>query len=389
MDKNKNLLPEDITGGVNANTLTTNFIQILVDHYQQSANKFIYYEDALKELDALQITEQTEVTETPAIVQINGVRVFSRGDVSSIIGAAKSRKTLFVSAICRDILQQCNNNIVTSEIMPRVLYIDTEQSILHAKRTYDRITYNFTQEERARLQYIPLRDKSPLKRLLITGAAIEEYKPDLVIIDGLTDLQTNVNDLEEAAIIVGILMAVATTYNCHITNIIHTTNQNAQKARGHLGSELERKCESVILVERDKNDETKTRSFIKPTYTRNKPFTDLTISHTETGYILQEAQTQRNAKEDIRIKIIAKAIKDAAKKFRDAKSFEIAKYDFRQKMEYAYFEIKESTPTKRTIDNYIKFAKDNGYIAQADGQNGQNSYYIGDWQDKIKDCNNE
>ena len=43
-------------------------------------------------------------------------------------------------------------------------------------------------------------------------------------------------------------MAITKEYDCHILTVIHA-NVGSEKARGHLGSEALRKCETAILAE--------------------------------------------------------------------------------------------------------------------------------------------
>ena len=54
--------------------------------------------------------------------------------------------------------------------------------------------------------------------------------------------------------------------NTHILCVLHT-NPGSDKARGHLGSSLQRKAETVIFVHR--NGES---SVVEPQFCRNEPF---------------------------------------------------------------------------------------------------------------------
>ena len=92
------------------------------------------------------------------------------------------------------------------------------------------------------------------------------YPFDLVVIDGIADLQRNTNDLEESDALVGALMALSTKTNTHILCVLHT-NPGSDKARGHLGSALQRKAESVLYV-RKVGD----ASIVEPQFCRNEPF---------------------------------------------------------------------------------------------------------------------
>lgn len=73
-----------------------------------------------------------------------------------------------------------------------------------------------------------------------------------MFIDGIGDLVLNVNDPAEANEFVAELHELAIGFDCPIVCIIHT-NPNGEKTRGHLGSQLERKAETNLRL--DKGDE--------------------------------------------------------------------------------------------------------------------------------------
>ena len=77
----------------------------------------------------------------------------------------------------------------------------------------------------------------------------------LVIIDGITDLVADINNIEESNLAVHKLMEWSGKYKCHIMTVIHT-NYNSDKITGHLGSILLKKLETLISLEQI-NDEVK------------------------------------------------------------------------------------------------------------------------------------
>lgn len=72
-----------------------------------------------------------------------------------------------------------------------------------------------------------------------------------VIIDGGADLLHSVNDEAESNAMVARLVSTAGQIEAPVIVVIHE-NHGAEKARGHLGSQLERKAESVIRMEKDR-----------------------------------------------------------------------------------------------------------------------------------------
>jgi len=68
-----------------------------------------------------------------------------------------------------------------------------------------------------------------------------------ILIDGVADLVTDVNNTAECDPFVASLHGLAIQYRCPIVNVIHF-NPGTEKTRGHLGSQLERKAESNLTL---------------------------------------------------------------------------------------------------------------------------------------------
>lgn len=216
------------------------------------------------------------------------IRAMSAGDLSAVVGYAKSRKTAFCKMIARAVLMGGDDIVLTETPAAKVLYIDTEQSDLHAQRSYNDITKELTDEQRGRLQYVKLRRYSQNERLYIIYKLISELRPTLAVIDGVADILPDTNSNTDAPVVVNMLMALASETQAHICTILHTSAANASKGRGHIGSELERKAESVILIEKQKGTNA---SDVKPQYTRNGDFKTLQIEHTADGLRLTCEET--------------------------------------------------------------------------------------------------
>lgn len=216
------------------------------------------------------------------------IRAMSAGDLSAVVGSAKCRKTAFCKMIARAVLMGGNDIVLTDTPAAKVLYIDTEQSDLHAQRSYNDITKGLPDEQRGRLQYVKLRRYSQNERLYIIYKLISELRPTLAVIDGVADILPDTNSNTDAPVVVNMLMALASETQAHICTILHTSAANASKGRGHIGSELERKAESVVLIEKQKGTDA---SDVKPQYTRNGDFKKLQVEHTADGLLLTCEET--------------------------------------------------------------------------------------------------
>ena len=79
------------------------------------------------------------------------------------------------------------------------------------------------------------------------GVAIESYRPDIVIVDGIADLLADINDGPKAIELISELLRLADKNNCNITVNIHL-NRSGEKSnlRGWLGSMLLQKAFEVF-----------------------------------------------------------------------------------------------------------------------------------------------
>jgi len=187
--------------------------------------------------------------------------VGTKDNISLFKGAKKSRKTFAISAIASAVAGNCQIMHFKSMLgqKGRVLYIDTEQGRYDCKKVVHReveMSGMDIEQFKKQVTFISLRRYGPSERKDIIEYAIKRHEKniDLVIIDGIRDLMVNVNDAEESGEIVTSLMAWSSDYNIHIISVLHENKSN-QNSRGHLGTELDNKSESIVRVVKAENDE--------------------------------------------------------------------------------------------------------------------------------------
>lgn len=189
------------------------------------------------------------------------VHVGTKGNISLFKGSKKARKTFAISAIAAAVAG--NQNIIQFKSMlgkkGLVLYVDTEQGkydckkVLHREMRMSGIDVDHLKNH---LMFLTLRPHAPNVRKDVIEYAIRYYgdKLDLVIIDGIRDLMVDINDSGESTNIVTNLMAWSDDYNVHILSILHENKSNSS-SRGHIGTELENKSESIIRIVKAENDD--------------------------------------------------------------------------------------------------------------------------------------
>lgn len=193
--------------------------------------------------------------------------VFVRGDFSITEGQAKSRKTflsaLLVSLLLSDGTRPTEARFRTPTKCNRVLWFDTEQGKPRTARILKRL--NKMGGDTSKITMFSMRELGAVGRFKTLLYFIVLYRPDFVLIDGVADLMNNPNDIPESAMIRQMLMTASSRYNCHISAVLHCNEKgDTSTARGQVGSELTRKCSTVIHLETVGNDTTKV------TYTRTR-----------------------------------------------------------------------------------------------------------------------
>lgn len=205
---------------------------------------------------------------------LSGVRVDDKlvslcsvGSMSMWVGVQKSGKSTMLAMLCASVLKDIDHTIFSQEKKARrVLYVDTEQPRKYANRSIKKI-YRYLgfadgyEGFRDRISYMEVKDFSIKEILLIVKAALElaikENNPfDFLALDGVADLVINVNDPEECDQLIRELGALCEQYLLHLAAVIHANPGNygdiELKARGHLGSALMRKVESVVTMKKDR-----------------------------------------------------------------------------------------------------------------------------------------
>lgn len=209
-------------------------------------------------------------------------KISSIGNILTIVGKAKSRKTFFLSLIVSSFLKGENNNDIFRTIIPKdknkILVFDTEQSNADAQVIFERVKNQINGASMDDFIVFGLRSMSPMDRLLFIEEMINNIEGVfLVIIDGIRDLISDINNANEATMITHKLMKWSGSRKLHIINVIHQ-NKIDTNARGHLGTELVNKSESVISIEK-KNEV----SIVKQVQLRGKDFKSFAFSINEYG----------------------------------------------------------------------------------------------------------
>ena len=204
------------------------------------------------------------VTETyafpPEIVRVDDITIATLGNFSASVGKPKSKKTFNITAIVASALSGKNvlrYNAHLPEGKHKVLYVDTEQSKCHCHKVLERILRLAglpTDCEADNLEFFMLREYSPKqRRQIINHALASDPGIGFVVIDGIRDLLYDINSPSESVDLINDLMRWSSMHDLHIHTVLHL-NKGDDNTRGHIGTELNNKAETVLLVEKDKSN---------------------------------------------------------------------------------------------------------------------------------------
>jgi len=227
----------------------------------------------LSDILKLRVLPSDEVPKPDAVLFFNNQMVMSRQNVSCVTGKAKVGKTFLMTLINEAILHKGEFQGVLSSYLPKgkdkIIYIDTEQSRYHISLILQRIKNVITDEKidnvlMFNFDSLGTENRREYVETLIYG--LEGI--GVVIIDGIADLIYDTNDIRESANMVDDLRKWATERDLHIVNVLHQNPSQSEKMRGHLGTILTNKSETVIQISSSKENESV--KLVETLATRNK-----------------------------------------------------------------------------------------------------------------------
>ena len=218
----------------------------------------------LQRLERRRITPFSLIPKRRFLFEMFDKPCFARGELVGITGRAKSGKTFFTSMLMA--LGVCDEVMGVRRIDPnplRVLWMDTEQSEESTQEILcERIMklWQRSMPEGESIENFPsemydifnVRAEAWQDRLPLLEDAIVEYKPDLVILDGIRDLVNDINDGILSQKVIERLMNLASESDCCIVSILHQNKASEDKnLRGWIGTELTYKSFEVYECSKD------------------------------------------------------------------------------------------------------------------------------------------
>lgn len=226
----------------------------------------------LRELDTRRISLTAPPKKPVPIYKLAEQVICTAGNLTVISAQAKAGKSAALGCIIASAIASENCDPDDPLAMPdtlgfvaaphhgkAVILFDTEQS------PYDAWTLINRAVQRVGADMLPLNfrgyhvaELDTSKRRILLAAELERASEECggihsVFIDGIADLCIDLNDQREAFGLVEELVQLAIRHACPIILVLHQnpSGRESGKTRGHLGSQLERKAEANLVIEKD------------------------------------------------------------------------------------------------------------------------------------------
>ena len=212
----------------------------------------------LMKLDKLRIVSTSDIQEEEFLFRIKGKPCMPRKDLTVITGQAKTGKTMLISilmACCaRSRGQGGLLGIERIREQPlKVMWVDTEQNpqstqYILKKRVKRLVDGEFPDDQ---LFVFNLRSVKVGERYDYIAEGVEAYKPDVLIVDNVRDLISDINNGEKAQELIEGFMELSQANKCNVVTVIHQ-NRSAENRglRGWIGTELTNKAFEVYACQK-------------------------------------------------------------------------------------------------------------------------------------------
>lgn len=196
----------------------------------------------------------------PPLVNINNQSILSYQNITCIVASPGSGKSSTMEAIVSSVLNSESDNLHFTTTAKSVLYIDFERTELDVWNSFYRVMtrsniYKDTETPSVKIVSFRRIPTAEERKKLIESLIIE-FKPELLLLDGIADLVDDTNSLPEAIQLKIWARRITSIYYLSIITTLHP-NKGSNSPRGHIGSEMLRECENIMLIKVN-DDESRT-----------------------------------------------------------------------------------------------------------------------------------
>jgi hypothetical protein len=191
---------------------------------------------------------------------IDGKNIGTTQSFVTFQGLPKAGKSTFITSVVASAFTTWDIfscKLVFPANRKRLCYVDTESSDYDYYRVLERIRQQIITD------FLPhnfdsflFREDSPAEIKEMVEAYLEENKDcSIIILDGVLDLIQDFNNVEQSFFLVQWLKKITKKYDLLVLLVLHLGKKD-QNSLGHIGSYLDRKSQSVLKIEKNKENKT-------------------------------------------------------------------------------------------------------------------------------------
>ena len=256
----------------------------------------------------MRVASTTEVEPREPALTVDDIGLFALSDIHGLKGKQKCGKTTALK-VCLAAWMQGSQFRVTSGLeAPRVLYLDTEQKASDVKLIVTDVIQmtglaaDYV-DEHLRVYALRRRDFNLLlddMRLLI-----DDFRPQVVIVDGIVEFVASFNDESMAKQLIHELLCISEDYRLAMICVLHTNkSDDDHNMRGHLGTMLAQKAGTVLECKKERGSSVIT---VMCSDARHAEMPEWSIMFDRDGHIINADEQRRLDEEQRRLDIAAAA----------------------------------------------------------------------------------
>jgi KaiC/GvpD/RAD55 family RecA-like ATPase len=228
--------------------------------------------------EELNYYSENEIVFPPPLLSIGDIGVIYANAINLIQGKMGVFKSTFSANLLIKILNELFIFLgMKSEFEDPItcIYIDTERSIkTELAKAIKYIKENIGDKNLPRFRYTSLKKPKRVDKLTYLKSFINEVRKNTIghiflVIDVVTDVIKNSNDLAETYELIDSLGNLTEDFDATILAVIHE-NPGSEKARGHLGTEFGNKASSLISIGFEKNGKGEDSEIVKIKFLKNR-----------------------------------------------------------------------------------------------------------------------
>ena len=250
--------------------------------------------ERLAALAAMRVASTTDVQDEQPALTVDEVGLFALGDIHGLKGKQKCGKTTALKVCLAAWMQGRQFRVVSGLESPRVLYMDTEQKVSDVKLIVTDViamtglAADYVDEH---LQVYALRRRDFNLLLDDMRLLIEEFRPQVVVVDGIVEFVASFNDEAMAKQLIHDLLVISEEQRLAMVCVLHTNKSDEDhNMRGHLGTMLAQKAGTVLECKKERGSGVIT---VACSDARHAEMPDWSIMFNEDGHIVDADEQHR------------------------------------------------------------------------------------------------